>query len=70
MPSCAYLRRQAALCLRIAAAVEDSRVAAALVGMADNFTVKAGEVDPGLDSTSGGRTATPRLKSHSQQWVK
>jgi hypothetical protein len=54
MPSCAYLRRQAALCLRIAAAVEDPRVAAALVVMADDFSVKADDVDPCLDLTSPG----------------
>jgi hypothetical protein len=52
MPSCAYLRRQAALCLRIAAAVENPRVAAELVVMADDFSVKADDVDPSLDSTS------------------
>ena len=41
-----FLRRQAARCLRIAAAVDDQSVVAALVVMADDFTVKADEIDP------------------------
>jgi hypothetical protein len=52
MPSCAYLRRQAALCLRIAAAVEDPRVAAELVVMAHDFSVKADDLDPSLELAS------------------
>jgi hypothetical protein len=52
MVSCAYLRRQAALCLRIAAAVDDQSVVAALMVMADDFSSKADEVDPSLDSKS------------------
>jgi hypothetical protein len=54
MVSCEYLRRQAALCLRIAAAVDDQSVVAALVVMADDFSVKADEVDPSLKSASLG----------------
>jgi hypothetical protein len=50
MLSAEYLRRQAALCLRIAAAVDDQSVVAALVVMADDFTVKADEIDPKLGS--------------------
>ena len=57
MPSCAYLRRQAALCLRIAAAVENPRVAAELVVMADDFSVKADDVDPSFDLTSPDSTS-------------
>jgi hypothetical protein len=49
MVSCAYLRRQAALCLRIAAAVDDQNVVAALMVMADDFSSKADEVDPSLE---------------------
>ena len=49
MVSCAYLRRQAALCLRIAAAVDDQNVVAALMVMAEDFSSKADEVDPSLD---------------------
>jgi hypothetical protein len=49
MVSCAYLRRQAALCLRIAAAVDDQSVVAALMVMADDFSSKADEVDPSLE---------------------
>jgi hypothetical protein len=52
MLSCTYLRRQAALCLRIAAAVDNQSVVAALVVMADDFSVKADEVDPNLQSKS------------------
>ena len=52
MVSCAYLRRQAALCLRIAAAVDDQSVVAALMVMADDFSSKADEVDPSLDPKS------------------
>jgi hypothetical protein len=52
--SCEYLRRQAALCLRIAAAVSDQSVVAALVVMADDFSVKADEIDPSLKSASLG----------------
>jgi hypothetical protein len=49
MPSSAYLRRQAALCLRIAAAVKDQNVAAAMVAKADELSVKADENDPSLE---------------------
>jgi hypothetical protein len=49
MVSCAYLRRQAALCLRLAAAVDDQNVVAALMVMADDFSRKADEVDPSLN---------------------
>jgi hypothetical protein len=52
MVSCVYLRRQAALCLRIAAAVDDQSVVAALMVMADDFSSKADEVDPSLDPRS------------------
>jgi hypothetical protein len=45
-----YLRRQAAICLRIAAAVDDQSVVTALVVLADEFSVKADEVDPSLGS--------------------
>jgi hypothetical protein len=51
MVSCAYLRRQAALCLRMAAAVDDQSMVAALVVIADDFSNKADEVDPSLGST-------------------
>jgi hypothetical protein len=52
-----YLRRQAALCLRIAAAVDDPNAVAALVLMAEEFSVKADDIDPGLvsDEESRGR---------------
>jgi hypothetical protein len=50
MPSSEYWRRQAALCLRVAAAVDDQSVVAALVMMADDFSVKADEFDPSLGS--------------------
>jgi hypothetical protein len=49
MLSSEYLRRQAALCLRIAAAVDDQSVVAALVVMADDFSVKADEIDTNID---------------------
>jgi hypothetical protein len=55
MASSAYLRRQAALCLRIAAAVYDPNVAAAFVAMADDLGVKADEIDP--NPGSGGQAA-------------
>jgi hypothetical protein len=48
MVSCVYLCRQAAVCLRIAAAMEDQNVVAALMVMADDFSSKADEVDPSL----------------------
>jgi hypothetical protein len=50
-----YLRRQAALCLRIAAAVDDPNVVAALVLMAEEFGVKADDIDPGLVATGESR---------------
>jgi hypothetical protein len=52
MLTCEYLRRQAALCLRIAAAVDDRSVMAALVVMADDFSVRADEIDPSLQAAS------------------
>jgi hypothetical protein len=50
-----YLRRQAALCLRIAAAVDDQSVIAALLLMAEEFSVKADEIDPSLGRNGDGR---------------
>jgi hypothetical protein len=52
MVSCEYLRRQAAVCLRLAATVIDKKVAGALVAMADDFSDRADEIDPSLASTS------------------
>jgi hypothetical protein len=48
MPTSQYLRLQAAVCLRIAAAVDDQSVVTALVVLADEFSVKADEADPSL----------------------
>ena len=50
MPNSTDLRRQAARCLRIAASFEDQSVAAALTAMADEFSAKADEIDPTLES--------------------
>jgi hypothetical protein len=50
-----YLRRQAAICLRLAAAVRDKKTAEALVTMADNLSDRADEIDPNLESS--GQTA-------------
>jgi hypothetical protein len=47
------LRRRAALCLRIAAAVDDQGVVTALLTLAEEFSVKADEVDPSLRSSPG-----------------
>jgi len=44
------LRRQAARCLRIAASFQDQSVVEALVAMADEFSAKADEIDPSLES--------------------
>jgi hypothetical protein len=43
-----YFRQQAAICLRLAAAVRDKDVGRALVRMADDFSDKADEIDPSL----------------------
>jgi hypothetical protein len=48
MSSSTELRRQAAHCLRIAAAVNDHGIATALVAMAADFSAKADEIDPSL----------------------
>ena len=45
-----YLRRQAAICLRLAATVRDKKTAEALVVMADNLSDRADEIDPDLAS--------------------
>jgi hypothetical protein len=45
-----YLRRQAAICLRLAAAVRDKTTAEALVVMANDFSDRADEIDPSLGS--------------------
>jgi hypothetical protein len=45
-----YLRRQAAICLRLAASVHDKKTAEALVVMADNLSDRADEIDPNLAS--------------------
>jgi hypothetical protein len=50
MPSSIDLRRQAARCLRIAAALDDKSAAAALTAMADDLSAKADEIDPTLES--------------------
>jgi hypothetical protein len=54
-----YLRRQAALCLRMAAAIDDPSIVASLVVMADDFSVKADEIDPILVSSR--QAAVPRV---------
>jgi hypothetical protein len=51
MPSSTDLRRQAARCLRAAAALDDRETAAALVALADNFSTRADEIDPSLKLT-------------------
>jgi hypothetical protein len=63
MPSSADLRQHAAHCLRIAAAVDDQKIAATLVAMADDFSVKADEIDPSLGSN--GETAIDSGKAGS-----
>jgi hypothetical protein len=45
-----YLRRQAAMCLRLAAAVHDKKIAEALVVMAGGFSDRADEIDPSIGS--------------------
>jgi hypothetical protein len=55
MSTCVDLRRQAACCLRVAAAVtavDDGTTAAALVAIADDFSAQADQIDPTLESTS------------------
>ncbi len=51
-----YLRRQAAICLRLAASGLDKKTAEALVTMADNLSNRADEIDPDLESS--GQTVT------------
>jgi hypothetical protein len=50
MVSSAYLRRQASVCLRLAASSDSQKVAAALVAMAEEFSSRADEADPSLRS--------------------
>jgi hypothetical protein len=57
-----YLRRQAALCLRIAAAADDQRVATEYVLMAEEFSVKADEIDPGLSQNKESRARHERSR--------
>ena len=45
-----YLRRQAAICLRLAATVYDKKTAEALVVMADDLSDRADDIDPNLAS--------------------
>lgn len=45
-----YLRRQAAVCLRLAATIHDKKTAEALVVMADDLSNRADEIDPNLAS--------------------
>jgi hypothetical protein len=45
-----YLRRQAAVCLRLAATVHDKKAAEALVVMANDLSDRADEIDPNLAS--------------------
>jgi hypothetical protein len=51
-----YFRRQAAACLRFAAAIGDQKISAGLVAMADEFSAKADEIDPNLGSSAGAGT--------------
>ncbi len=50
MPNSTDLRRHAARCLRIAAALDDQGVAAAFIAMADKFSAQADDIDPTLKS--------------------
>ena len=56
MVSSDYLRRQAAVCLRLAATVKDRKVAGALVAMADEFSDRADEIDPSFGSNGNSAT--------------
>ena len=60
MPSAADLRRRAAHCLRVAAAVENQAMAAHLVALAADFSAQADEIDPSLreGGTSAGSSRT------------
>ena len=56
-----YLSRQAAICLRLAAAVRDRKADEALVVMADELSDRADEVDPSL--ASDGQAAVENSRS-------
>ena len=56
-----YLRRQAATCLRLAAAIRDKKAAQALVGMAGDLSDRADEVDPSLRSDGQTRIGDSRV---------
>ncbi len=45
MVSSKYFRRQAGICLRLATSLSDRRAAATLIAMADDFIIKAGEIE-------------------------
>jgi hypothetical protein len=50
MPNSTDLRRRAARCLRAAAAADDQGAASVLVALADDFSTRADEIDPSLNS--------------------
>ena len=57
MISSEYLRRQATICLRLAATIDNRKAAATLVAMADDFIAKAELIDETEQIQSNGRTA-------------
>ena len=56
MVSSEYFRRQATICLRLAATIDNRRAAATLVTMADDFIAKAKLIDEIEQIQSNGRT--------------
>jgi hypothetical protein len=54
MVSSECFRRQAAVCLRLAATAGDENLAGVLVAMADDFSAKADEIDPNLRDPNRG----------------
>jgi hypothetical protein len=57
MVSSEYLRRQATICLRLAATIDNREAAATLVAMADDFIAKAKLIDEIEQIQSNGRMA-------------
>ena len=61
MPSAAYFRRQADICLRLSLIASDEEVSNRLIIMAREYAAKADAADP---PPASGRTALPDLEGN------
>jgi hypothetical protein len=64
MPSAAYLRRQADICLRLAAIASDEAASSRLLAIHQDYTAKADALEAGGESAATQPDASPGAEKH------